>query len=160
MAKKKHRPTSDRDLKQLVLKWQKRLRLMDWDIEAFFDTDEMQECEAWAMCNAQGFLRSATMRFQHPDYAKLRQPNFDLECVVIHEILHIFFAGIRHRDYAGLMLEEQMVHTMAIMLISLERNGKNAGPAKSWDTLDTLNLGAFCCSRHSVQKERHQEGLD
>jgi hypothetical protein len=161
MANTKKRAMTEKELNRLVVKWQKRLRLMDWNIQAKFDTDGiLEDLEAWGACNPQGFLREAVMIFRHPHEAKQIQAKFDIEVIVVHEILHIFFAPIRHRDHAGLTAEEQMVHTLAIMLVSLERQGKKAGRATSFDSLENAVGHSFSCAYHSFQKERYTKGTD
>jgi hypothetical protein len=159
MANTKKRSMTEKELNRLVIKWQKRLRLMDWNIQAKFDEDELlQEWGAWGACNPQGFLREAVMIFRHPDEAKLVQPKYDLEVIVVHELLHIFFAPIKHRDHAGLNAEEQMIHTIAILMVDLERHGKKAGRATSFDSLETGKGHTFSCAYHSFKKDSYDKG--
>jgi hypothetical protein len=155
-TKAKKRSMTDRDLQRLVTKWQKRLRLMDWDINAKFDDDGVLiDLEAWGACDPQGFLRTATMIFRRPEDAKKKQTQFDLEVIVVHEILHMFFAPFKHDSHAELTAEEQMVHTVAILLVSLERQGKKVIRATSFDEPETMIKGQHSCAPNSVKKERY-----
>jgi hypothetical protein len=157
MPRTKKRMTTDRDLQQLVSKWQKRLRLMDWDINAKFDDDGiLADMDAWGACDPQGFLRTATMLFRRPEDAVRRQTQFDLETIVVHEILHVFFAPFKNDNHAELTAEEQMVHTVAILLVSLERQGKKVIRATSFDEPETIIKGQHSCAPDSVKKERYK----
>jgi hypothetical protein len=153
---------TDKDLQRLVVKWQKRLRLMDWDINASFDDDDtLAELGAWGACDPQGFLRTATMIFRRPEEAKKKQTAFDLEVIIVHEILHIFFAPLKNENHAELTAEEQMIHTLAILLVSLERQGKKAGRATTFDKPETMIIkGQHSCASHSVKKERYGKKVD
>lgn len=155
MAKTKKQPSTNADLRRLMLKWQKRFRLMDWDITIQFDRED-GICDlrgAWAMCFCTGPIRAVDIIIKHHKFSENK--DYDIEVVLVHELLHIFWSGIHHKDSAGNQLEEQMVDTLSILLVDLERHGSKAGRPIPFDS--PLYKGRHVCARHSVKKERYEE---
>lgn len=156
MAKKLKQPTTRAELRKLLVKWQKRLRLMDWDITIDFDREDgvLDEVGAWALCSRTGAIRDAEILIKHPKFSDNK--NYDLEAVLVHELLHVFWSGMRHKEFAGMMLEEQMVDTLSILLVELERKGSKVGRPTPFDTKAYIP-GRYSCARHSVKKESYLE---
>jgi hypothetical protein len=157
MAKKLKQPTTKAELRKLLVKWQKRLRLLDWDITINFDKEDgvLDEIGAWARCGVTAAIRDVEIVIKHPHHTL--NPYYDLEMVLVHELLHIFWSGMRHKDFAGLMTEEQMVDTLSILLVDLERHGKKVGRATPFDT-KAFAVDNRLCARYSVKKESYPEG--
>jgi hypothetical protein len=159
MAKTRKQATSQKELTGLVTKWRKRLRLMDWNVTANFDNDGiLKEKGVWGACLPQGAIREAGMLFRNPVDATADHPLFDLETIVVHELLHIFFAPLNHESYAEITVEEQMVHTVSILLVALERQGKKVGRAMCFDSVE-INVGnaVSCAPRIASKKNANKE---
>jgi hypothetical protein len=82
-------------LDKLVVKWQSRLRLHQWDIMVryvkFDDPDKTGDCEAFPT------VRDASIR------VKRGMSKLDEERTIIHELLHVMFHAAKgnHRSVAG-----------------------------------------------------------
>lgn len=157
MSKARKAPMTLAELQAMVVKWQKRLRLMDWDVEVTFDDDKVCENQdSWAMCFCTEFLRYARIYFVHPDL--IDDPEFDrdvdFEVLVVHELLHIFWSFYEHGDHAGLVAEEQTVDTISTLLVHLERYGETVGRAPI-SPLPSNRPSIASRGRNSVKKERY-----
>lgn len=84
---------SQKSLDRLLSLWQKRLRIQDWDISASIRPHET--VDGYGLTNYNNKLMTATIRLCSPETASATlggQP-YLLEQTLIHELLHLEFAG-------------------------------------------------------------------
>ncbi len=115
------------DLRALLVKWQRVLRLQDWDVSARIASQQEVGVGANASCNVNRALHHATIRivserdFGVPEFPEWR--TYDPEVLLVHELLHIpadaFAPG--PVDKLRAELYEQFIETLAHTLIELSR---------------------------------------
>lgn len=111
-------------LEALLAKWQKILRLSDWDIEAVFAPYHkiMEGCMAQITPNH--FHKRAEIRIMcEADFenAGFLTAVFDPERSIVHELLHIHLATANPKRKEDSLEEEQTVNTLTKALLYLDR---------------------------------------
>lgn len=103
-----------------LAKWQKLLRLQDWDIHIYikraqdFHISESQGEVTWNLPR-----KEAIIRLLDPiDYGE-RDWSQDHEVTLVHELLHLHFA--HHRE--PVTEDEQAIAAISKALVTLEREG-------------------------------------
>jgi hypothetical protein len=102
--------------------WQKVLRHQDWEIKTAKKRQRDIGCNGWATCDVCLPSKAATIEVVDPiDYDDGPWP-FDMEHLVVHELLHIHFAPFKttpgsHEE----IFEEQAVESLTRALLSLNR---------------------------------------
>lgn len=115
MSKSLRRPS----LPRLVKKWQRILRLQDWQVTARYDSRANLDIEGWAEWNEA--TKEATLGIADP--ARYR---VDVEAIVVHELLHLHFAAFNLTSTANSRSDrtvrgEQAVESITRGLIDLAR---------------------------------------
>lgn len=112
---------SPKELAVCVAKWQRILRLQDWDIRL-----RMARHSEMHLTNAAGEIsifdakKIATVHVLHPEDFTLMgvtAPVQDMEYTIVHELLHIHLHPMRAREVD----EEQAIHAMATALVQCYR---------------------------------------
>ena len=111
----------------LVAKWQKILRLQDWQV--FVDVkrrrdlpDDYRDCYGFCQPNISSKQAVITIRSEidHDD-----QPlPFDIEQVIVHELLHLYTADMSVLESPGsfeYIAMEQMIELLSWAFITLDR---------------------------------------
>lgn len=110
---------SDEDLKAALGKWQRRLRLCDWDIRVRIVRSPEMKREANAEIAVWVKSKRAMIQLVHPeDYALMNDScwSYDMERCLVHEMLHIpmrAFAPDEDDDPEKHMLMEQFIECTA-----------------------------------------------
>lgn len=109
------------ELNGYVMKWQKILRLQDWDVDVQFE-DKWNMEGAVGLCTYDLTLPKAWIKIVHPE----QQPGEDPEATVVHELLHIKAAAFHNENTGwlkGAKLDalEVMIETTAQALVGLDR---------------------------------------
>ena len=114
--------TTQADLDRLVEKWQKILRLQDWDIHASLVPAGELENKALAGCIVTPERRLAVIKLVDPAVAKSLDHDipYCFESTLVHEIIHIYFELLEISEEKH-MLEEQAVDSLARSLVKLSR---------------------------------------
>jgi len=99
---------TQKQLEALGKKWQKRLRLLDWDIEFKFDkipipahTDYIQE------------FKAATITVCTPVFYPLQIRPQNIDWSLIHEMLHLPTVSWRTENDAEEIMQEQALNQIA-----------------------------------------------
>ena len=113
------------DLERLLAKWQRILRLQDWDVHLrvvrrweMHNEDTMGECEYLLR------KRCAVIRIlDSADYDPGTPWPQDQERTLVHELLHLAFAPFSRTEAgsAEAVAEEQVIHALASALVALRR---------------------------------------
>ena len=79
-----------KNLSKLSAKWQKILRLQDWEVDInFYRARDFTNADALGECSFNLNSREGFIKILHPtDY----EGTYDVEWVVVHELLHLHFA--------------------------------------------------------------------
>ena len=136
------------DLTTLLPKWQKILRLEDWDIHVKMVRHyELAGGENAGSCHYSVTLREATLQVMDPIDNSHEYPE-DIEEVLVHELVHLVFSGIDNGETgqiegASRIFYEQAVEATARALIQLDRRAALArleGESKCLEaSIQTLN---------------------
>lgn len=82
-------------LNQACLRWQKILRIQDWDVQAkFVPYDTWENAGTWGDCCCHGFKRKAWIRILDPNTPEMGKDH-DIELTLIHELVHVLYAPDR-----------------------------------------------------------------
>lgn len=112
-------------LNALCTKWQRILRLQDWDVKILFArgfdlTAGKQGTIEWVSKKKSAFVKILDPQDYEP---AIRWPQ-DVEKTVVHELLHLHYAPIDDTEGLREMILEQAVECIATALISLDRQTK------------------------------------
>lgn len=107
-------------LEERLRYWQNRLGLRDWGIEIMFDRG-YNLGEYTAKIHMKEDSRRARIRMlEASDYDPDSILPYDMEQVLVHELLHIHFYPLT-RDVGDNIAEEQAIEAISRALINLER---------------------------------------
>ena len=120
---------TQKKLEQLVRKWQRILRLRDWDIEIIsVDHDGFtREGSCIAEIELSSNQKEAIMKVIKPDhYSIWNNKKYDVEESVIHELLHIYLGGIEkyargEEETALHIATENAANLISEALVKLDR---------------------------------------
>ena len=117
------------ELKKLCKKWQKLLRLEDWELCPHWAI-ELEGCSDLANIFTVPERKHACIYFLEKERAEeLEGEEVNLETTVIHELLHLHFSVFQNGDdEVRHMLEEQAVHAIAFAFESIM--GPNGTPCE------------------------------
>ena len=109
----------DDQLTALCAEWQKRLRLQDWDVEAVYAKYYEIQCkDADGECDYIFGRKEAQIRILCPEDCREQT---DAEEILVHELLHLHFAGWTERYDDCPASGEQAIEIVARALVSLKR---------------------------------------
>lgn len=109
-------------LAPLVRKWQRRLRLLDWDITAQY-VDEPDEDEQWVgNCQCDRNRQRARIRIVEPGHEGWEPGEMgvdfgSVEAVLLHELLHVRLWDITQSSGDLLPHEERVIETLVPLLL-------------------------------------------
>lgn len=107
-------------LKQRMYEWQRRLRLQDWIIDLKLERGFVMG-ELIGKVQPYTHNKRAVISLLDPeDYSPTDLLPYDMECVLIHELLHLHFWPLTKRDGEN-EFEEQAINAIAEALIALDR---------------------------------------
>ena len=118
-------PTPERpDLQALLAKWQKILRLQDWQIKIEFRRKfDMPEYKQGTVGFNAGKKMAAIGIIDPIDYSPKSDWPQDVEGTIVHELLHLHF-GLTDTSKSGSLEEdlwEQAINSLETALVGLDR---------------------------------------
>ena len=108
------------NLDKLSSKWQKLLRLQDWEVNVDYSRErDFANKEALGECSFNLNSREGFIKILHPvDY----DGDYDLEWVLVHELLHLHFADWTAKtNYECPVSGEQAIDSIAQTLTRLSK---------------------------------------
>jgi len=113
------------DLNRLCRKWQRLLRLQDWDVKIRWATGADDQTGDCATCKHWDQEKFALIRVTPPDQrttsAEFHEET-DVEADVVHELLHLHFAPFESPDDSPeATSQEQAINLIACALVALDR---------------------------------------
>ena len=115
---------SDEQVQGWVKRWQDRLRLQDWKVEARIVRKADLKPDTLGNLKWNSEDKTATIKVLDPrdyDLATERIPQ-DMELTVVHELIHLHLS-VLPRDPLKKGVEEQVVDKISIALFNLEKQG-------------------------------------
>lgn len=113
------------DLKRLLARWQRRLRLQDWDLDIqFARPGELDTEDASAEVHWQLKKRMATIKICAPEcFPRNRSRGQDIEYSIVHELLHLTMIGFANHKEGSVedTLQEQCIDQIARALVEAYR---------------------------------------
>lgn len=151
-------------LKTLVAKWQERLRLEDWNIKVRWATPEEVAAGDWnGVCWPYVTTKEAEIAIINPISA-LSDEGRDTEYLVVHELLHLHHAPFQTKEGSmGELAEENIVHSIAILLLALDRNDETILGRKlsRRASLKIRNpIGKKSCSKEGTKGKEEESQTD
>ena len=110
------------NLAKLASKWQKILRLQDWEVTIdFYRARDFTNADALGECTFNINSREGFIKILDPiDY----EGEYDLEWIVVHELLHLHFADwTAKNNYECPVSGEQAIDSIAQALTRLNKAG-------------------------------------
>ena len=110
------------NLSKVASKWQKILRLQDWEVDIdFYRAREFTNADALGECTFNINSREGFIKILNPiDY----EGEYDLEWIVVHELLHLHFADwTAKNNYECPVSGEQAIDSIAQALTRLNKAG-------------------------------------
>ena len=109
---------NQRDLEKTCLKWQQRLRLMDWNIEAkFVSRHELLGRDIFGEIDFQIHHKQALLKvlLDREGYPFMDKAACSVDHVVVHELLHLHM--IDWKDEDNETAQEQAINLIAYALV-------------------------------------------
>lgn len=100
---------TQKKLEQLTVKWQKRLRIQDWEIEVYL-VDHLKMPDLMGHCANKPSLMCATIKVADD------VPEDEMEQTLLHELLHVRFP-LSNRDSVDDLMFEQGIEQTAWALM-------------------------------------------
>jgi hypothetical protein len=120
---------NDGELKVLCRKWQKLLRLQDWEIDCRF-ADSIETHDQTGKCRAFPDRRQAIVRILRPEgfdltdeFTQAFDDGVDPEMSLVHELIHIPLEKLLNEDPGEheKVMQEQAIESIARALLDLDR---------------------------------------
>lgn len=108
------------NLSKVASKWQKILRLQDWQVDIdFYRARDFTNADALGECRFNLNSREGFIKILNPiDY----EGEYDLEWIVVHELLHLHFADwTAKNNYECPVSGEQAIDSIAQALTRLKK---------------------------------------
>lgn len=104
------------NLQSLLKKWQKRLRLQDWDITAKYDDEHILDGQV-GLTRFSKKYHHALIRILHPKDNFFTEPHTkNVELTLVHELLHLHITPLGEHPEEH---EELVVETLAKAFLSI-----------------------------------------
>ena len=104
------------NLQPLLRKWQKRLRLQDWDITAKYDDERVLDGQV-GLTKFSSKYHHALIRILHPRDNFYTEPGTqNVELTLVHELVHLWITPLGDHDSNA---EELVVEMLAKGLLEL-----------------------------------------
>ena len=110
------------NLSKVASRWQKILRLQDWEVDIdFYRARDFTNADALGECTFNINSREGFIKILNPiDY----EGEYDLEWIVVHELLHLHFADwTAKNNYECPVSGEQAIDSIAQALTRLNKAG-------------------------------------
>ena len=119
---------NDEQLQQALAEWQKILRLQDWIIKASIRRErDMYLANSSAAVRYNYEKRMAFIHIMDPiDYEPDLMVPQDMEISLVHELLHLHYAGFDQTEKGTIeyALVEQSIEAISRALVELKRSGQ------------------------------------
>ena len=114
---------NDSQINELCKKWQEILKLHDWDVRVDLGrSDELSEPDREGECFVELAKGEALIRLLDPKIPYDFTFQYDVEKVLVHELLHLSFAPFEPEDDSLRHdLWEQTIERMAKTLVAFQR---------------------------------------
>jgi len=118
----------EEQLRDLAAEWAVRLRLADWDIDVQLDDgmqleeDEFARAIYYPPWSKALVLVSSPMRYRLVSAANPGAPEYHPEVLLVHELLHLCFQGLRKKNPEKQRIFERGLTTVAKALVDLKRS--------------------------------------
>jgi hypothetical protein len=115
---------SQRQLEAWVREWQMVLRLQDWKVLIELSREkEMKSPSCHGLCWYHDEHKRAKIWIRHPlDYQDPGDFPMDIECTVVHELLHLHFAPFYDKEEGARQTAQEMaIEMVAHGLVNLKR---------------------------------------
>lgn len=118
---------NDSQINELCKKWQEILKLHDWDVRVDLGRpDELSEPDREGECFVELAKSEALIRLLDPKISYDFTFQYDVEKVLVHELLHLSFAPFEPEDDSLRHdLWEQTIERMAKTLVAFQRRVEN-----------------------------------
>lgn len=116
------------DLNSLAKLWAHWLRLSDWKLSVFLDTEGTLEEDEYAHVRHDYKAGTAVIKIcTEETYEEIScgddcQPPYDPERLLVHELLHLRFAGVKYEDAGMQERFERGLNVVAEALVFLKRD--------------------------------------
>ena len=119
---------------RLIQKWQRLLRLQDWDVKCRFrhhHAIEMAGSISWNRAKGKQALMSLLLPGEGKDLSDHNNP-YDVEETIVHELLHLAFTSVCPVSTGSLKsdMHEAAIEQTAQLLIKLDREPRKRGRKK------------------------------
>jgi hypothetical protein len=123
------RPPTQRQLDAWLREWQKVLRLQDWNVRIECKRErEMEHPDCHGLNSYSLALKNATIQVRHSlDFRDAGGFPEDIEATIVHELVHLHFAGFYTDKGLANTLQEQAIEVIAQSLVALKRKGLTMG---------------------------------
>lgn len=115
---------SQAEIEELAAEWQRELKIQDWDIQVEVVRSRKMQSPDDGGVNFEEKRREAYIMIRDPrDIAKDRILPYDMEVVLVHELLHCSLAAFTskeiddHQD----VVQEQQIHSHSQTLVKFKR---------------------------------------
>lgn len=118
--------TESFDLYSALKKWQKKLRLQDWDITVEWVDDEELDTD---LGEVNVFMEKRMAKIKISRLNPEREygwSGWDPERTLVHELVHIHLHPFSPRNHHGEIFVEQAVHALSVALLEERRDTDNA----------------------------------
>ncbi len=101
----------------MLKKWQKRLRLQDWDVEfEYLKPHEMVSGICQIRWDAE-HMSAVISAVRYEDTPNPDSPSNGIEHSIIHELLHLHLRTVSHSDETGRRVKEAAINTLVSALM-------------------------------------------
>lgn len=117
----------EEQLRDLAAEWAVRLRLADWDIDVQLDDglqleeDEFARAIYYSPWSKALVLVSSPTRYRLISAGNPGAPEYDPEVLLVHELLHICFQGIKKKNPEKQRIFERGLTTVAKAMVDMKR---------------------------------------
>ncbi|NIK67915.1 hypothetical protein [Paenibacillus sp. BK720] len=101
--------------------WQSKLRLMDWQVEIMFERGYNLGADIGRIHIFEDKRRALIRMTEANDWDPANLLPYDMEQVVVHELLHIHFYPLTRDAGSNVTAEEQAIEAISWALVSLDR---------------------------------------
>ena len=121
---------NDSQINELCERWQEILKLNDWDVRVNLGRpDELSEPDREGECFAELAKGEALIRLLDPKIPYDFTFQYDVEKVLVHELLHLSFSPFEPEDDPLRHdLWERLIERMAKTLVAFQRRVENLEP--------------------------------
>jgi hypothetical protein len=114
--------TSQAQLDRWVRQWQQVLRLQDWQVKVELCRErDMKQAGCEGLNDHNVHLKRSAIQIRDPaDHLNADFPA-DIEATIVHELLHLHFAGLYSSKGLQMQLWEQAIESIAMAFVGMKR---------------------------------------